>query len=80
MMDGPRRSVLHIQKWAVRLAIRDGQELWLAYDAAGRIGNANFDQAFRYDTRRAAEIALKRVRRDRDWPNAKIFGVLEEKP
>lgn len=71
-----------VQKYIVLLGERDGKQIWLAYNLAGRIGNANYDQAFRYNTEPAAEIALRKVQQLRAWRGAKIFGttVEEETP
>ena len=53
------------------------RQIFLGYDSIGRI-NANYLEAFRYDTELAARIALRKVRRDRAWRDAKILGCLEE--
>lgn len=60
-----------VQKYFVQL---DDRPVFLAYNAAGRIGNADRDQAFLYDSYDQARWALERVRRERAWPRAKIFG------
>ena len=66
------------QRYVVLLRESGGQQFWLAYDALGRIGNAEFSQAFRYESLFAAEVALKRVQRERRWPDAKIIGTTVE--
>ena len=62
-----------VQKWFVMLD--DERQLFLAYDSCGRIGNANRQQAFLYDSLREATQALRRVRRERRWPRARILGT-----
>ena len=65
-----------VQKYVVLLSERDGRQIWLAYNSFGRIGNAKYEEAFRYDTRRQAADALRRVRATgRRWPDAKILGT-----
>jgi hypothetical protein len=64
------------QKYIVMLCeVPPDRQVWLAYDSMGRIGNATYEEAFRYDTITQARIALERVRRDRKWPGAKILGT-----
>lgn len=65
-----------VQRWIVLLGLRAGRQIWLAYDNEGRIGNADYDQAHRYETRREAVNALGKVRKTgQAWPNAEIFGT-----
>lgn len=66
------------QFYIVQLSEKDGKNLYLAYDNMGRIGNACFQQAIRYDSFSQANNALKAVRRYRRWPQAQIFGVIDE--
>lgn len=63
------------QRYIVCLGERDGKQIWLAYDSMGRIGNADCEQAWRYETINAAFHALAKVRRERRWPDAEIFGT-----
>ena len=72
-----------IQKYIVLLGERDGNQIWLAYNDFGRIGNASYDLAFHYDTWAEAADALRRVRYSGNrWGDAKILGttVKEEIP
>ena len=66
------------QRFVVMLRESQGVQTWLAYDSFGRIGNANFKEAFRYDTHRQAEDALRYVRMTHQWPMAEILGTTEE--
>lgn len=66
------------QKYIVLLGEHDGKQIWLAYDSIGRIGNATYDQAFRYDSHKQAVYALALVRRQKRWPNAKVMGTTVE--
>tara|TARA_R110000868_G_scaffold14070_7_gene65631 strand:- start:72 stop:299 length:228 start_codon:yes stop_codon:yes gene_type:complete len=67
------------QKYIVLLGEQyDGKQIWLAYDSIGRIGNATYNQAFRYDSHKQAVYALALVRRQRRWPNAKVMGTTVE--
>lgn len=64
------------QKYIVMLAERNGEQVWLAYDNLGRIGNATYAQAYRYDTWAEAADALRRLRfTGAKWPGAKIMGT-----
>ena len=67
-----------VQKYIVLLGERHGKQIWLAYNDAGRISNANYSEAFQYNTHRLAEIALRRVRRTHSFPDAKILGTTVE--
>ena len=68
-----------IQKFIVFLGERNGKQIWLAYDDAGRIGNAAYQEAFRYDTLVSAEQALQNVRRTVGrFPDAKVMALLVE--
>jgi hypothetical protein len=66
-----------VQKFIVLLDERHGKQVWLAYNTLGRIGNAVFSEAFRYETYEQAKQALASVRRQRNWPNAKVMGTTE---
>ena len=64
------------QRYIVQLGERDGKQIWLAYDACGRIGNSNYAMAFRFDTSWHARMALQRERMTGSrWINAKILGT-----
>ena len=64
------------QRYIVLLGLRNGKQIWLAYDACGRIGNADHSQAFRFNTELAARIALRRERMTGSkWDAAKILGT-----
>lgn len=68
------------QRYIVLLGLRNGQQIWLAYDAGGRIGNADYSQAFRFDTELAARIALRRERiTGSRWSDAEILGTTVDK-
>ena len=57
----------------------DGQQIWLAYDHLGRIGNAKYDEAFKYDTHDQARAALRAVRKTgKRYEDAEILATLVE--
>ena len=67
-----------MQKYIVMLSsdpANTGRQVFLGYDAGGRIGNASYQQAFRYDSEQAAKRALWVARKVRRWPDAKILGT-----
>jgi hypothetical protein len=68
-----------VQRYIVLLEDRVRGQIFLGYDNIGRI-NANYLQAFRYDTELSARIALRKVRRDRAWCDARILGCLVKVP
>ena len=70
-----------VQKYIVLLGERDGKQIWLAYDIGGRLGNASYEQAYRYDTWKQACDALCRVRfTGARWPRAQILGTTVDSP
>ena len=64
-----------VQKYIVMLSETPSMQMFLAYDDLGRIGNATYEQAFRYDTEQQARCALRAVRRIRAFADAKILAT-----
>lgn len=52
------------------------KQIWLAYDNLGRIGNANYDQAFRFNSEHHARMAIKLL--PHKWPQAKVLSILDK--
>ena len=69
-----------VQKYVVLLRDKPGgQQIWLAYDCVGRVGNARHEEAFRYDTHDQARLALRAVRKKGNrWADAEILATLVE--
>lgn len=68
----------HMEQRYVVLLRDTPTQVWLAYDAGGRIGNANYNQAFQYETKSLALNALRCIRNIHAWPQARILGTLVE--
>ena len=69
-----------VQKYVVRLSDKPGEhQIWLAYDCIGRIGNARYAEAFKYDTHDQARAALRAVRKTgKRYEDAEILATLVE--
>ena len=65
-----------VQKYVVCLRSSGDRQIWLAYDNCGRIGNANYHQAFQYDSYNEARVAIKQL--PHRWTEAQILGTLVE--
>ena len=65
-----------VQRFIVLLRDMPEQQIWLAYDDAGRIVNATYAMAFRWHSEKMARMALKR--QSHNWLDAEIFSTLVE--
>ena len=63
-------------RYIVLLRETPDRQIWLAYDAGGRIGNANYAEAFRYNSEHHARMALKAL--PHKWPEAEVLATLED--
>lgn len=64
------------QRYVVLLRETIDKQVWLAYNDFGRIGNANYNQAFRFETRDQARWAL--IKLPLKWPDAQVLATLVE--
>ena len=69
-----------VQKYIVMLKDpTEGPQIWLAYDHLGRIGNAKYEEAFKYETHEMARAALRAVRKTgKRYEDAEILATLVE--
>jgi len=67
---------MKITKYVVLLRETADSQIWLGYDMLGRIGNARYDEAFRFNSVHHAKMALKAL--PHKWPVAKVLATLED--
>jgi len=67
---------MKVTKYVVLLRETADRQIWLAYDMLGRIGNARYAEAFRYNSEHHAKMALKAL--PHKWPGAKVLATLED--
>jgi len=68
---------MKITKYVVLLRQSADKQIWLAYDDFGRIGNATYEMAFRFNSEHHAKMALKQL--PHKWPDAKVLATLKDR-
>ena len=63
-------------KYVVMLRETPDKQIWLGHDMLRRIGNARYDEAFRFNSEHHAKQALKLL--PHKWPEAKVLATLED--